>query len=269
MSAALVAALPMYDFPWTARANDALWAGLANRLRAAGVEAPLALTRAPDLNALWRDPRLLFAQTCGYPYVSALRQSVALIATPTYGFDGCDGAWHCSFVIARKGAGRALADFRGARAAINAWDSNSGMNVFRAVIAPLAQGRPFFAQVIVTGAHVASVGAVAQGRADVAAIDCVTFALLRRGRPELIAAVEAIATTPLSPGLPFIASAALGAATIGAVRAALFGALADDDLAEARAAIGLSGAAMLSPQDYDRVARFEREAAAAGYPALA
>ena len=47
---ALIAVLPMYDFPWTAEANDALWAAMAARLDEAGVEAPKALTRGPDLD---------------------------------------------------------------------------------------------------------------------------------------------------------------------------------------------------------------------------
>ena len=39
---ALVAALPMYDLPEIAAANDALWASIAASLRARGVEAPRA-----------------------------------------------------------------------------------------------------------------------------------------------------------------------------------------------------------------------------------
>ena len=35
-----IAVLPMYDFPWTAAANDALWAAMFARLAAAGVHAP-------------------------------------------------------------------------------------------------------------------------------------------------------------------------------------------------------------------------------------
>ena len=50
------------------------------------------------------------------------------------------------------------------------------MNLFRAAIAPLAGGRPFFSEVIVTGSHAASLEAVADGNAPgLAAIDCVTF----------------------------------------------------------------------------------------------
>jgi len=151
MTEALVASLGMYDFPWTAKANDALWTALADRLRAAGIDAPSGLARGADLHETWRDPRLILGQTCGYPYVATLRGRVALVATPIYAFAGCQGAWHRSFLLAgKRQARRSLADFAGARAALNARDSNSGMNLFRAMIAPLAHGRPFFGKVIVT-----------------------------------------------------------------------------------------------------------------------
>jgi ABC-type phosphate/phosphonate transport system substrate-binding protein len=259
----------MYDFPWTAAANDALWAALAARLRASGIDAPGRLSREADLHGLWRDAKLIFGQTCGYPYVTALRASVALIATPVYRFAGCQGASHCSFLIASKArARRGLGDFAGARAAVNALDSNSGMNLFRAAIAPLAQGRSFFAQVILTGSHAASLAAVGAGTADLAAIDCVSFALLREGRPDLTQSVEVIAESPLSPALPFIMSAALARSHLGTVRDALFATLDDPALAGALNTLGLVGVEILGEDAYDRVAQIERDAIAAGYPAL-
>ena len=78
----LIAVLPMYDFPWTAAANDALWASISARLSAADVRAPMRLTRVGDLAAQWRDPRLVFGQTCGYPNVTGLKDAVTPIATP-------------------------------------------------------------------------------------------------------------------------------------------------------------------------------------------
>lgn len=264
------ALLPMYDFIWTAAANDRLWAAIAARLADAGVQAPMRLARGRDLAAQWRDPRLVFGQTCGYPYVTGLRDSVALIAAPEYSFPGCEGASHRSFIIARADDGRReLAEFRGATAALNASDSNTGMNLFRAAVAPIAGRAPFFRAIAVTGSHERSVEAVANGRADLASIDCVSFALLGRGRPDLIERVAIVAKSAPSPGLPFIASARLGRSTIEAVRAALFAALADPDLAEARTALGLAGARIATPSDYDPVAGFERDAAALGYPRLA
>jgi ABC-type phosphate/phosphonate transport system substrate-binding protein len=111
--------------------------------------------------------------------------------------------------------------------------------------------------------------AVDNGRADLASIDCVSFALLGRGRPELIERVAIVAESPLSPCLPFIASASLPTPTVAAVREALFAALADPDLAEARTALGLVAARALVQPDYERVLAFERAAIAAGYPKLA
>ncbi|MBV9287136.1 MAG: PhnD/SsuA/transferrin family substrate-binding protein [Hyphomicrobiales bacterium] len=265
----LLAALPMYDGPDLAPSNDALWARIALGLRARGVAAPDRLTRGGDLMAMWRSQRLVLSQTCGYPYMTALRDSVVLIAAPEYGFPGCDGVLHRSFLVKRADDPRGkLAAFLGARAAVNAWDSNTGMNLFRAAIAPLAGGRPFFRAVVAMGSHAASLVAVADGRADLAAVDCVVFALMSRSRPALAARVAVVGESPPSPGLPFIASAALPAATIAAAREALIETLADPALAEARAALGLRGARPIEPDDYRRVLDLEREAAARGYPGL-
>jgi ABC-type phosphate/phosphonate transport system substrate-binding protein len=268
--AAPIAILPMYDFPWTAAANDALWASISARLAEAGVQAPLRLTRDGDLVALWRHPGLVFGQTCGYPYVTGLKDTVTLIAAPEYSFPGCEGASHRSFLIRRATESRiALSEFRGAIAALNAHDSNTGMNLFRASIAPIAGGRTFFSAIVVTGSHEASAAAVVEGEADLASIDCVSFGLLGRGRAELVERVAIIAASPLSPSLPFIAATSLPAPTIAAVRAALFAALADPDLAEARETLGLKGARIVTPAEYDRVMEIEREAAARGYAQLA
>src|SRR5580693_1247535 len=104
----------MYDFPWIAAANDALWSAISARLAEAGVQAPRTLTRGGDLAALWRHPGLVFGQTCGYPYVTSLRDEVTLIATPEYAFPGCVGAWHRSFIIRRASDPRCrLSEFRG------------------------------------------------------------------------------------------------------------------------------------------------------------
>jgi ABC-type phosphate/phosphonate transport system substrate-binding protein len=268
--AAPIAVLPMYDFPWTDKANDALWAAMAARLDEAGVEAPKALTRGPDLEAQWRNPRLVFGQTCGYPFMTALKDEVGLIAAPCYAFPGCDEASHRSFLIRRAGdSRRALVEFRGATAGINAHDSNTGMNLFRATLAPFAGGAPFLRAIVVTGSHEASLAAVAEGRADLAAIDCVSYGLLERGRPDLIERVAVVAESPRSPSLPFIAAASIGAQATAAVREALFSALADPNLAEARTALGLMGARLVATSDYARVIEIEREAAVAGYSLLA
>ena len=253
----MFAALPMYDFPHLSAATDALWAALRNALRARGLDAPQALTRGGDLHAQWRDPSLLFGQTCGYPYWTALRGQLEILGTPLYAFDGCDGPTHGSFLVARADDPRAdLSAFRGARAAINGEDSNTGMNLFRAAVAPLARQGRFFGEILVTGAHAASLDAVRDGKADLAAIDAVTFALLR---PD---GVRIVARTPSSPALPFV----IHRAQPQAVRDALRDALRD---LPPQPALSLKGVAFLEEAAYARVQDLENAAIAAGYPRLA
>ena len=91
---------------------------------------------------------------------------------------------------------------------------------------------------------------------------------MKRLRPDLIDRVAVVAESPLSPGLPFILSARLPEATLEAAREALFDTLADPDLSAARTALGLKGARVTTPEDYERVLEIEREAEAAGYPTL-
>ncbi len=141
-----VASLGMYDFPWLREATDAFWGLMRDGLREAGVDGvPDELERERPLREIWRDPNLLLAQTCGYPLVTELAGRVRLVATPIYDLPGCDGVLHRSFVVVRADdPARELADLRGRRCAVNGFDSNTGMNLLRAAIAPLAQDGAVF-----------------------------------------------------------------------------------------------------------------------------
>ena len=80
-----IAALPMYDLPELRAANDTLWQAVAAGLVDHGIEGvPLGLTRGGPLLTLWRDPRLLLAQSCGYPLETSLRDAVKVVAIPRY-----------------------------------------------------------------------------------------------------------------------------------------------------------------------------------------
>src|SRR4051794_35458351 len=162
----MIAALPMYDGPWVRAATDRFWATIRDRLRAQGIAAPEALTRDRGLNEVWSAQSLLLGQTCGYPYWKGLRRKAEILATPIYGFPGCEGPNHRSFLLAHRDDERTtLAQFRGDRAAVNGFESNTGMNLFRACVAPLAEGKPFFADVIETGGHTLSIVAIGEERA--------------------------------------------------------------------------------------------------------
>ncbi len=266
-----IAALAMYDAPAAvSAANDALWAGLRDRLRAAGLaDVPEALERGGAYSDPWRDPRLLLAQTCGFPYVRHLRGRVRLVATPVYGFPGGEGAQRWSIVVVAAEAPFAgVEDLRGARAAINDPGSNSGANLLAALVAPLARKGRFFSSVVVTGGHRASLAAVAAGRVDAAAIDTVTFGLLARHVPEEVAGVRVLCETPGGPGLPLITRGEAADGEVAVLREALAGVVADPELGGVRETLGLVGIEVLGDSDYELLARYAGEAEARGYREL-
>ncbi|WP_197277080.1 phosphate/phosphite/phosphonate ABC transporter substrate-binding protein [Sphingomonas profundi] len=264
--------LAMYvDPPAVRAATRALWAHLRDALRAAGfADVPDAADEAIAYDAAWLSPNLLLAQTCGYPFATRLRGRVRLVATPCYDHPGCSGAYGGSFIVVRaENRATSVADLEERRAAINDRASNSGYNLLRATIAPYARNGRFFADVIETGGHAASLAAIVDGVADVAAIDCVTWGNIRRHAPDRLAPLRILAETAKTPSLPLITRAAASDAEVTALRTALHGAAADPAMADTCATLGLRGFTVLGDADYDVVLRLERDAIALGYPIVA
>ena len=217
-------------------------------------EVPDRLSRDVEPEALWTDPDLLLGQTCGLPLVSLLAGRVRFVATPTYAVDGCSGGDYRSWLVVRRGDGRrSVADLEGSIAAVNAPHSQSGANALAAMTAPVAQGRTFFADIRLTGAHAASLAAVRSGAADCAAIDCVTWALLAQCVPEVLKGLECLAASPPVPALPFITGLERDDATILALRRALTTAAADPQAAAACRSLGFAGIAAADAAAYRRI----------------
>lgn len=155
--------------------------------------------------SLLRDPGLFFGHTCGYPLINHLKDQLVPFCVPVFDAPGTDGKLYSShFIVAANSAMEGLEECRGKVAAINAADSNSGMNVLRYAIAGCNPSAPFFARVIKTGGHMQSLEAVADGTADVAAIDCVSYQLIRDYRPDLVEKVRSIGFSVKTCGLPFV-----------------------------------------------------------------
>lgn len=225
------AALPMYDWPETRAAVDAAYA----RLRSLVPELPERRERPGDaaaLNALWRDPALLLAQTCWGPMRAGLAGHVEILAQPRYDdVPGGRGARYRSAIVMRggrpcpppDGAGAVLPAGIGAlRVAINDPLSLSG-----ALALAEDMGDPGLpGRALATGSHRASIRAVAEGRAALAAIDCRSWAIALAHEP---AARELTVTgwTALRPGLPYITSRNTPAALRARLAEALLGLDAD------------------------------------------
>ncbi|MEM7226139.1 MAG: PhnD/SsuA/transferrin family substrate-binding protein [Pseudomonadota bacterium] len=263
--------LPMYDFPELRPATDHFWQGLARAFRKAGVEAvPDALDRTPSNDNPLARPDLLFSQTCGYPLMTELAGVVQLVATPRYDVPGCEGPYYSSAIVARvDDPATALSDFRDRVVAYNGTNSQSGYNTLRHSLAPLAGAACFFAQAIETGAHLASLEAVASGAADLAAVDCVSFALLSRAGYEAAARCKVVAWSAPAASLPYVTRAGADRDLVKRLRDGLTEAFADLSLDEARAALCLKGFDVLEPSAYQPICQMEQEAIAQGYPRIA
>ncbi len=246
----------MYDLPGTAEWQDAWWAGLACHLRAAGLSGvPEHLTRPSVTEDLWADPRLLFGQACGYPLVEEFAERLRPIATPCYAALGCQGPCYASLlVVAADSPAKRLADVLGGVCAINGHGSQSGCQALRSAVAKVTDRRRPFREVLVTGSHLVSLRAVAEGRADVCAVDAVTHALCARHSPDLLAGTRCLGATPTTPGLAYVMAAGHGEDLVARLRAGLFAALADPALAEARANLLITGAVATTLADYACIA---------------
>jgi ABC-type phosphate/phosphonate transport system substrate-binding protein len=247
----------MYDLPEIRDDTDRLWAALSRQL---GAHVPL--TRGGDYHAPWLSSQLIFSQTCGYPLSHALSGTVDYVATPIYDAEGCDGSTYCSLIFAREAL--AANAFLGKVAAVNTKDSMSGMLALRLFFAPVAQQQKFFARTVWSGSHVASLLAVQSGEADVAAIDCVTVALLKRHRPQVLSGLVEIGRSPSAPALPFVTKAL----ATDKIQTALRAVFSDAAMTEILQTLLLRDFTVLPTSAYDVIPEFERQLKERGDPVL-
>ncbi|MGE0857323.1 MAG: phosphate/phosphite/phosphonate ABC transporter substrate-binding protein [Hyphomicrobiaceae bacterium] len=213
-----IAALPMYDWPERRDEVDAEWAAIRDRLCAAGVPAPEALTRDIDMHEVWLRPNLILAQTCWGPLELGLREHVTVLGQPDYSaFEGGAGELYSSALVMRQGEGAQAASpadgsaslplefMRGKRFAFNSDDSMSGVIALTRDLEAAGEGLGIFGERMTSGGHRMSVAMVAKGDADVCAIDCRSWALAQRFEPAA-REVAVVGWTARRKGLPYIAA---------------------------------------------------------------
>lgn len=240
----MIASLGMYDFGPAMAANDRLWAGICHALRARGIAAPEALTRGEGAYwPAWEAPDLVLSQTCGYPYRARLHDRVTYVGTPDYGVEGCPPGYYRSvFVVRADDPRQSLAAFDGAAFAYNEDLSQSGWAAPQTHAAKLGLHLP---PRLKTSGHRLSAQAVAEGRAEIAALDAVTHTLLQGTEPAMTR-LRVLDLTDPTPGLPYIAAP-------GADAQATFDALAEAIAAlspEDRATLQLRGIVRLPKPAY-------------------
>lgn len=266
----MIAGLPMYDPPELRQSVDAWWSGLADAFRAEGIaDIPHRLDRSMPTHALWSAPDLLIAQACGYPLMGEWANRLQYLVTPRYTAPGCEGPDYCSWIVVPADSkATCIDDLRGTRCSINGRVSHSGFNALRCLVAPLAHNGRFFGSVSVSGGHSESLDQLGHGQVDVAAIDCVTHALLSACRPYAIAATRIVGRTARAPGLPYVTRIAAGEDEVARLRAGLNRALADSMLASVREDLLIAGFDVLPVSSYRRMTDMASDAKCRNYVEL-
>ena len=241
--------LPMYDWPEVRAATDELWTEIHTALQKRGIASPDTLDREKATETAWLSPRLLLSQTCGLPLVQDLRAQVAVLGRFTYQDLSAIGDYHSVIVVRQSESIDDPEALRGQRAAINHEDSYSGCLALKRWAGRLDAENAFFTSVIATGSHRDSVCAVANGLADTAAIDHVSWCLAKRVE-SAAQSLKVVAKTDDRPGLPRITRRGHDTKTLASFRSALDEAVTTLDPVS-RNALGITGFVPAYVHDYD------------------
>lgn len=131
------------------------------------------------------------------------------------------------------------------------------MNALRALVAPVSRRGRFFAHVKVSESHRDGLEMIRRGEADLAAIDCVTYALLKRYRPGALSGIRKLGRTYRAPGVPYVTRAVLSEDTVARMRAAVLRTFADAKLATVRQALLLKDVHEIRLSGYKRITEFQ------------
>jgi ABC-type phosphate/phosphonate transport system substrate-binding protein len=200
--------------------------------------APDPATLPPDeldFHRLWLHPALLFAQTCWGPMELGLSRHVQPVGQPSYdAYEGGQGELYSSAIVmladgapsvASPDDGSPLIPFdriRGKRFTFNNLDSMSGLIGLTRDLEAMGESLDLFASRSESGGHRSSIVAIAEGKADVAAIDCESWVLAQRFEPAA-RKVAVVGWTGRRKGLPYITAATTPEKTVTALREALAG----------------------------------------------
>ncbi len=261
-----VAALPMYDFPEVRGAVNSLWDHIRHQLASSRIAVPTLLDRRLPLADLLVSQSLLLAQCCGAHVVRDPRLRVLGVAG--HALPGCEaGRYHSAIVVRaadlerwRIDPVRALDD---AVLAVNEPGSHSGRTALLHWLSERLSQRNRAFPTRLTGAHRASLAALRDGSAELAAIDAVSFALIERHAPAEVEGLAVLDRSAAAPALPYVTAEATSRATDLALRRALATSLGDPATAAARDTLFLSGFFPRERSDYAEIAAMEQEVVAA------
>jgi ABC-type phosphate/phosphonate transport system substrate-binding protein len=167
-STTMLAALPWYDFPSTRECLDDVWRETRLLLGAGGIERlPGALNHTDPYEEFFTYPRLLLSQCCSLDLFQAHTRNVVPFAAPVITAIDVSPGSYFSYIVARPSA-----DLHTPRVIINNRFSYSG---HAAIKFWLQQQKVSDYTLAESGSHAQSLEALREQRADIAAIDALSW----------------------------------------------------------------------------------------------
>jgi len=203
----MIAGLDMYSWPETRDVFEGLWRHCRGVLADQGLAALESLTPCGErLEDAARQGDLILGQICGITFARAnhAQPSYRALAALTPDDDAIPLGCYRSVIITNK-PHDSLAALVQKTLAVNSWQSYSGWYALRHHLIKAGFSNSI-AQSQISGAHRQSVALVASGKADWAAIDAISWGMLKRIDPALCQSVHPLDHTAPAPGLPFVTS---------------------------------------------------------------
>lgn len=230
---------PFADVTW---AYDKLWSAVASRCS----WLPQKLTRTTNPSNLWLSDIEFVSQTCGWPLVTRLFDKVSVIGAFRQTTPESASHFYRSVVLGRVDG--TPFDFQGSIAAVNDLESLSGwISLIAAIHGPQ---ETWHGETKISESHFESVQMLCRGEADIASIDSVTLAHLRRIDAKAINSLFVICNGPLVPCLPIITHRSITASQRNELQQALNQATQEPSIADATSALFISGFDALDLEDY-------------------
>jgi ABC-type phosphate/phosphonate transport system substrate-binding protein len=236
-----VASLAMYPFVAIRPDHERLWDAVRARLP---FEAP-DLDWTIEHDAACRRDDLLIGQTCGWQLVTDLASSVRVIGTFDCDVDGAVGGTYYSLLVSRDPE-PLIEMLRRPRltVAANSSDSLSGWVSLHSV----AAGHGVRLDTVEwTGSHASSVEAVRLGRADLAAIDSVSWTYIDT------TGLSVVGHGPRIPCLPLVTSLSSTETVVCELRRGFAAAVSDPSMATTCASLRIRGFLDRELTDYRHV----------------
>ena len=235
--------MAMYPFESLRSSWDHLYGMVARGVTG----APNELRWDLDVHDTWLSPQLALGMTCGWPLITQLLRRVRVVGTFVYAIDGEVGHTYRSVIVAREAV--TVADLANKTLAFSSANSLSGYVSMMSLLPTGHNAWP--GSTVETGAHLLSIDAVREGRADVASIDALTWTYAQQNFPDVLQGLVIIDRGPVVPHLPLIANVATTDEALDDWRTAFAEGIRNPALAGTLDRLLIQGFVALDASDYE------------------